>query len=264
MIAVHGCDVQWIDFPSGEPHCRVTPQQGRNHITIEFSYECPCLSDQIMKLMLLADAIRGRRLTLYNIIFDYLPFARQDRRAVDGDAFSLKVFANMVNSLKSEIVTLIDPHSDVAPALFDNVRVIPQWTLVAEYFKQREHRDFILVAPDAGALKKTYQLAGLWPGVRVLQGSKQRDPVTGSITATHVDNTNHLPLVVGNNTDFVIVDDICDGGRTFIELAKAIRSGPGDLDQKIILVVSHGLFTKYIDVIKEHIDEIWVRGTQIA
>ena len=60
------------------------------------------------------------------LIMPYVPYARQDRAMVKGDAFSLKVFANLLNSLKFDCVEITDPHSDVTPALIDNVNVVEQ------------------------------------------------------------------------------------------------------------------------------------------
>ncbi len=270
MIKVHRCEVQWIDFPSGEAHCRVAPDFGANHITVEFTYgdwglahNAREMSHDIVRLMLVCDAIKRAGCTIYNIIFDYLPFARQDRIAVDGDAFSLKVFADMVNSIDAEMVTLVDPHSDVAAALFDRCQVIPQHILLRPYFDLRGPDPFVLVAPDAGALKKLWRLAESVAADGVLVGTKQRDPVTGQISATHVHNATGIPLTAA--LDFVIVDDICDGGRTFIHLAQAIKDGPANgRDAKVVLLVSHGLFTHGLDGIKQYIDEIWIREKRIA
>jgi ribose-phosphate pyrophosphokinase len=70
-----------------------------------------------------------------------------------------------------------------------------------------------------------------------------------------------VPLVNINSdpTVFVIVDDICDGGRTFIEVAKAIRKNrPTPIYQdKIFLVVSHGIFSNGLYELSKWVDGVW-------
>ncbi|MNY39046.1 phosphoribosylpyrophosphate synthetase [compost metagenome] len=108
----------------------------------------------------------------------------------------------------------------------------------------------VLVAPDAGAMKKTLELANLVGCPRVVCAFKDRDTVTGKITATRVDMTFTPTL----DQDWLVVDDICDGGYTFIELAKVLRTmfDEHGLTNRLELWVSHGLFTKGYDVLKEH------------
>jgi len=54
--------------------------------------------------------------------------------------------------------------------------------------------------------------------------------------------------------NLVIVDDICDGGRTFIELARVLKEKGAN---KVALYVTHGIFSQGLDVLKEHIDHVY-------
>jgi phosphoribosylpyrophosphate synthetase len=85
---------------------------------------------------------------------------------------------------------------------------------------------------------------------------KHRDIHTGKITHTEV------PLSEARyykDSKFVIVDDICDGGRTFIELAKAIREKVADA--KIYLVVTHGLFTSGFDQLNIYFEKVFTTNS---
>ena len=62
------------------------------------------------------------------------------------------------------------------------------------------------------------------------------------------------------NKTFVIVDDICDGGRTFIELAKVIRKDYSK-DSKIVLIITHGIFSKGFETVFEHVDEVYTTNS---
>ena len=90
------------------------------------------------------------------------------------------------------------------------------------------------MAPDAGARKRVQALAKKLGVADVRYAEKVRDPQTGRITETRVpDDIPAQPVLV--------VDDICDGGRTFLELAAALRD---KTDQPLYLYVTHGLFSK--------------------
>jgi len=83
-----------------------------------------------------------------------------------------------------------------------------------------------------------------------LIGAKDRDVKTGNITRTSI-----TPIVHGGNA--IIVDDICDGGRTFIELAKCLKPAC----DKVYLYVTHGIFSKGLDVFDGLIDHIWTANS---
>lgn len=185
-----------------------------------------------------------------SLIYPYLPYARQDRVMVESEPFSLKIFCDLLNSQKFARVTIYDPHSDVAPALIDNCVVIPQWeiakwTMAEEYFSER-----LFISPDAGAYKKLSKLVA--DDQRIAIGVKNRD-AQGKITHTAV--FSPIPI---EGQDCVIVDDICDGGRTFIELAKVLKQRGA---KSVILYVTHGIFSQGIDVLKPHIDRVYTTNS---
>ena len=58
--------------------------------------------------------------------------------------------------------------------------------------------------------------------------------------------------------DMIIIDDICDGGATFINIAKELRK-PGYMykDNKIYLIVTHGIFSKGTTKLSQYFDGIY-------
>jgi ribose-phosphate pyrophosphokinase len=107
-----------------------------------------------------------------------------------------------------------------------------------------------LVSPDGGALKKIYDVAEHFGIPKIITAMKHRDITTGKITHTEVPTLDQH-----NDIKYVIVDDICDGGRTFVELAKTIHiSRPS---AEIYLVVTHGIFSQGIAPLAEHFEAIF-------
>lgn len=232
-------------MPGGEAHVTVDPALvGAQEVAL---YAHLPNSGAVMTLLMLTDAIR-RLAPAARFVLDmpYVPYARQDRVANPGEALSIKVFASLINSQGYDEVRIRDPHSDVTSALLDRV-VIEN---IAQYVRQAIAQigaPVALVAPDAGARKRTFKLAAEL-GIRdVVCADKVRDTVTGEITGLAIEGAiPNLPLLV--------VDDICDGGRTFLDLAAALSAksaGPR------YLYVSHGIFSKTVTPLLECYDKLF-------
>ena len=203
-------------------------------------------TNDLMKLCLFVDAFKrfvGRMPC--RLVLPYIPYARQDRVANEGEALSISVFCNILNSLNFKQVIVLDPHSDVSTALLNNVKIIPQW----EIFADSVPADVDLISPDAGALKKIYKLQQavkkLGIDVPVRTATKHRDTQTGFISNTTLDgNPTHKTCVV--------VDDICDGGGTFNALANVLN----EQYEKRILMVTHGIFSKGLEELSKNYDRL--------
>lgn len=242
-------------FPVGELQVTASVIPYRVGVDVTFVFEH---NEDIIELLLFVNAAKRQGHTMQRLTIPYVPFSRQDRCNNPGEAFSLKVFCDLVNSLQFEDVVIDDPHSDVTPALLNNCVINPQWDkLKYPILTGVCGKPFWLVSPDAGALKKIYKLAEAYahtPNFQgVIEANKRRDTKTGEITGTHVPDWG---TVFGTTQDhtYVIVDDICDGGRTFIELAKALRMKGA---QTVHLYVTHGFFTKGMRVFDGLIDHVY-------
>lgn len=209
-------------------------------------------SDDIMELILLVDAIRRSGSGFpqaIDLICPYLPYARQDRVMTPGESLSLRVMCELINNLNFNSVEVWDAHSEVALALLNRSRNVHQSEFVLEAADEAEllGGKVIVVAPDSGALKKVLGVAKRLD-TTYIRADKTRDVKTGAITGTVVYSDP-----VGDQ-NLMIVDDICDGGRTFIELAKVLRPLTTG---KIFLYVTHGIFSQGLDVFNGLIDHIY-------
>lgn len=196
-------------------------------------------SEDILTLLMVADVLKRGGATYIELYMPYIPYARQDRVCNFGEAFSLKVFCDLINSVGFDKVTVEDPHSDVAPALLNNVNIYDQATCInltkdCDKSFTRFLEGATLVSPDAGAEKKILSVCNSLGKSGFISASKVRDPSTGKITSTEV-NGGRL------SGDYLIVDDICDGGATFIALAQELKYKGAD---RVGLYVTHGIFSK--------------------
>lgn len=247
-------DFNISNFPGGEVH--ISLKEGIvadikiHNINTCILYAKLKNSNNIMSLLLAQDVLSRLNVKIEELIIPYFPYARQDRVCNKGEALSLKVMANIINNMNIPKVTIVDPHSDVTGALLNNVNIIERsaiFPLVVRDNYINIATNYHIICPDAGAMKATYKIAKMLNNENVYCCKKFRDTKTGNLTVD-------IDYLDWKNKKCIIIDDICDGGATFIEIAKKLKECGA---KKVILYVTHGIFSKGLEVINEYIDEIY-------
>ena len=208
-------------------------------------------SDDIMSIMLVADALdRIREVKRKSLYLPYMPYARQDHIVAAGEALSLKVIARMINSCNWDRVGVFDPHSDVTAALIERVEVTSNLKLVKRVLDGKSN--YWMLSPDGGAFKKVGKLADeLGYDRQVIVCGKVRDPrpeYKGRIMGMHVPEMDYQGL------DVYMIDDIIEGGRTFIGIAQELRKRNAG---KIYLIISHPVLSWGDTEVAKHLDGIF-------
>ncbi len=205
-----------------------------DYFHIDFLWENK--EEEILHLLQLTDLIRNESPECYIYLnMPFVPYARQDKTINDQNTFSLSTFASLLNSKKYNIVAGYDVHSKVAKQLIKNFCNINTWD-----FHYKVHLDFkpnIVFYPDKGAADRYVR----YENEVVIYGEKIREPLTGKIIGYKIVNAESFDL---KDKKILIIDDICDGGATFITASKTLKElGVG----KIGLCVSHGIFSKGLE-----------------
>lgn len=289
-ITKHLLTVNCFTFPGGEEHIKIIPEKiPYDKIIIASSMTN---SSDVMKTLLATNAIRDLyRNAKIDLFSPYFPYARQDRRMLLGEPLSIKVMSEIINNQKYNRVHVLDPHSDVTCALINNLKLLDHNNFIKlalnsiiqnnlEYvtsnllnikdipdpvgrdiFKMGEYvtpnlsnikgipDPFCIVSPDAGAEKKIYKIAKYLKidDNKIILGRKQRNVITGQLG-----NSSFVGDI--ENKICVIIDDIIDGGGTFIQLATELKRCGA---KKVYLIVSHGIFSKNLDTLKSVLDGIY-------
>jgi ribose-phosphate pyrophosphokinase len=222
-------------FGGGEQHLQILDDLGIESVEIFLRYFG---DSDIIKLSLLVDALRNTGCKSISLKIPYFPAARQDRICNSGEPFSVKVYSNLINNMNFDKVTVFDPHSDVTPALINNVRVVDNTKFVYDVISSMDYLDSmkrsVLVSPDAGSNKKVanvakYLFKKLY-NLPVIRADKLRDVRTGEI----IETTVYADDLSGK--ECYIIDDICSKGGTFCALAKVLKEKGAS---KVYLLVSH-------------------------
>jgi ribose-phosphate pyrophosphokinase len=254
--AVINLDYTRFKFPGGEVHVRlseVNPCWEVKRVVVSGNIYN---SDDFMELALLKDCLDQSFVEGIYLSLHYLPYARQDRVCTTGDSFSLRVFSKLLNALEFDVVAVWDAHNEyIAGKYIDNFTSQSQADVIA---RQKHNgnlpplKNLVLVAPDKGASVKISAVSKALCLSGFLQGEKKRDPATGQLTGFDVNCADFQ----GRNV--LIVDDICDGGGTFIGLAEVIKQRNCG---KLYLYVTHGIFSKGKDELNRYFDGIYTPYT---
>lgn len=247
-----------LDFYSGfEPHVKLDPETfDYDDDTITIITGRPKNGNDLIRIFLATNAVRELKKEAKIWLFlPFIPFARQDRVCVEGEPLSIKGFVSLINGQRYNRVFVFDPHSDVAPALIDNCCVIKNHGFVKEVYdmlmttRLPEDGPIRLVSPDAGSYKKIFSTAmAMKYSDQIIICDKVRDLKTGKIIQTTV-NTDDL-----HGVDVMIVDDICDGGRTFVEIAKELKKRNCG---HVYLTVTYGIFSNGLEELSKYFSGIF-------
>lgn len=226
-----------FDFPDGQPHFQLQTHDDADTVTVETRIKNPA---ELFMVMMVAEVL-GRNYRHVHLDIRYLMAARMDRAI---DKFQPYTLANVGNALLGwySRVRILDPHSPKSGGLLGGYGVLPH-AVVGQVL--RTLGDVTIVIPDKGAKDRVHSLipSANQPHVQIL---KHREMSTGKITSMEIQN----PKDVGKTC--LIVDDLCDGGATFVSAARLLREAGAE---KVFLYVTHGIFSKKLPL--DGIDNIF-------
>jgi ribose-phosphate pyrophosphokinase len=200
-------------------------------------------------------ALRNLKIKEIHLYIPYILGGRSDRKFQDGGTSYMRdIISPIINQQEYESVTVLDPHSDIIEGVIKNIETMSNVGFVKYAVTNIGSDDFILVSPDAGALKKIYNVAEKIGAENITIGAKHREISTGKILSTEV-HVADSDLV----RDVFIIDDICDGGRTFIELSKTLRREGSTGNH--YLIVTHGIFSAGYEELSKHFTKIYTTNS---
>ena len=248
--------VDTFTFSGGEEHVSVKNIEFLEHTHLDVIARVQS-SKALAQLLLISEVLNRRAFGSRSLTLPYFPYARQDRVTVENEAFSLEAVASLVGNLNYKTVTTFDLHSPVAKKYIKTLSEVTQLDIIQQNEGVREiagELQPIILAPDKGALEKSSKVASFL-GLPLMHAEKMRDPATGKIYKTHIPSIDFV-----KDQNVMMIDDICDGGATFIEIAKLLKKAGAKC---VMLYVTHGIFSRGYDVFKGLIDRIYTTDTFI-
>lgn len=248
--------IEWITFSDGAMTCKInTDIKYLDKLIISVSTDMD-VSKVLMQLELIDDALFQMKLspvhtTLY---IPYFPYARADRVFEVGNPHPLKVFIRGLARLninevmttdlynESAVVRLLDVY---APHIKLNNTTQRDIIALAQFWQHLPNLFVGIIAPDKGAVCKAKEVADFLR-LPLFCANKIRCISTGKIINTE------LPDNMPTEGSVLIVDDILDGGGTFIPLANKIRES----GLRCELYVTHLIASKGLEIFEDCIDKL--------
>ncbi|MCH7695282.1 MAG: ribose-phosphate diphosphokinase [Proteobacteria bacterium] len=178
---------------------------------------CTPTNDNLMELLVIADALRRASAIMITAVIPYMGYARQDRRPRSARVpITAKVVANMIGSVGIDRVLTVDLHADQIQGFFDmpldNVYASP--VLLGDVWKHK-YPNQMVVSPDVGGVVRARALA------------KRLDDTDLAIIDKRRPNPNESEVmnIIGDVTDrtCVIIDDLVDTAGTLCNAAEALK-----------------------------------------
>ena len=216
-----GIGYEIINFPDGEKHLKIKELDRKD--TVEIICRITN-SDDLFLLMQLSDILNRQCICVERITIPYLMTMRCDRLFSFEQPFSLRIVADIINSFNAKEVEIIEPHSKRCLDLIKNSKGVYA-------YKELFGRSKTVCYPDKGAFIRYTTNMFLRPYIVC---SKVRDVDTGKLISFKIDEVNADEV-----EDVTVIDDLCDGGGTFIGIAELLRK---ELNPKsLTLAVTHAV-----------------------
>jgi ribose-phosphate pyrophosphokinase len=232
--------VQSRIFPDGESYLRIETAVKNCHCMMVAELSHP--DKKYLPLVFLAATLRELGAKSVGLVAPYLSYMRQDRRFIDGEAITSRIFAQQLSSVVDWLVT-IDPHLHRYHAL-DEIysipnRVVQGAPLLAQYLLNHGligQKKLFLVGPDAESEQWVSQIAAQG-GYPFVVGNKQRFG-DRDVRVTLPDLSRFRGSMA------VIVDDVISSGQTILKCMEALQSLQVS---EISCLAVHGIFADGID-----------------
>lgn len=214
---------------------------------------CAPTNDNLMELVIMADALRRSSASRITAVMPYFGYARQDRRPRSARvAISAKVVADMLGTVGVDRVLTVDLHADQIQGFFDipvdNIYGSP--VLVDDLVSQR-HDNLMIVSPDIGGVVRARAVAKQI-GVDLAIIDKRR-PKANQSEVMHI-----IGDVEGRNC--ILIDDMVDTAGTLCHAAKALKEHGA---AKVFAYATHAVLSgKAIDnITNSMLDELVITNT---
>lgn len=215
---------------------------------------CAPTNDNLMELMVMADALRRSGAGRITAVMPYFGYARQDRRSRSARVpISAKVVADMLSIVGIDRVMTVDLHADQIQGFFDipvdNIYGTP---VLLRDLKQKNYDNLMVVSPDVGGVVRARAMAKSLGDTDLAIIDKRRARA----------NESEVMHIIGDvkDRDCVIVDDMVDTAGTLCKAAAALKNNGA---RRVVGYITHPVLSgKALDNISSsEPDEIVVTDT---
>lgn len=193
---------------------------------------CAPVNDNLMELLIMIDAMRRASAQRITAVIPYYGYARQERKTKARDPISAKLVANLLTASGADRVIAMDLHASAIQGFFDiPVDHLPGVPLLAEYYRNLDNKNLVVVSPDVGGVTRARNMANRL-GVDIAIIDKRR------LEANKAEIMHVIGDIKGKNV--IMVDDMIDTAGTITKGAQVLRDMGAE---EIFACCTHSVFS---------------------
>ena len=175
----------------------------------------PIVNDNVMELLIMADAFKRASANHITAVIPYYGYARQDRKARGREPITAKLMADLLETAGITRVVTIDLHAAQIQGFF-NIPFdhMPGGPLLAEYIKEKKLENMVVVSPDLGGVSRARGFAEILNAPMAIIDKRRPEPGVAEVM-------NLIGNVEGKNC--ILVDDMVDTAGSLTEGARALK-----------------------------------------
>ncbi|MDE3028441.1 MAG: ribose-phosphate pyrophosphokinase, partial [Paracoccaceae bacterium] len=192
-------------------------------------------NDNLMELLIIADALRRSSAARITAVIPYFGYARQDRRSKARTPISAKLVANLLTEAGIERVLTLDLHATQIQGFFDipvdNLYSAPIFALDIQHHFKGGLDDVMVVSPDVGGVGRARELAKrIGAPLSIVDKRREKAGEVAEMT------------VIGDVTGkkCIIIDDICDTAGTLCKAADVLMENGAT---EVHSYITHGVLS---------------------
>ena len=176
----------------------------------------PPVNERVMELLIVIDAFKRASAKNINVVLPYYIYSRSDKKDQPRIPVTAKLMQQLLEAAGATRVITCDLHNPAIQAYFNiNCDRLSAQNILQKYFKEKNLKDMVIVATDAGSSKKAYKYSEYF-GCPIALIDKRRAGNDDRAIAT---------TVIGDveNKEAIIFDDEVDTAGSLIETAKILE-----------------------------------------
>jgi len=221
--------VKLSSFSDGETYVKIEENmRGADAFIIQST--CFPVNENLMQLLIMIDALRRASADRITAVIPYFGYARQDRKATSREPITAKLVANLLVAAGANRIVTVDLHADQIQGFFDipldHLTALP---IIAEYIKNKEKNNLVVVAPDEGRVKESYELAKkLHLPLVIIMKQRSKEKL----------DSFEMIKILGEvkGKDIIMIDDQIQTGGTLYNATKILKE---NFANKIYLACTH-------------------------
>jgi ribose-phosphate pyrophosphokinase len=226
ILGIQLCEIHTSRFADTETHVQVEDSVRGKHVFI-IQPTCPPVNENLMELLIVTDACKRASARQTTVVVPYYGYGRQDHKSTGREPISAKLVADLITVAGADRLVSVDLHSAPIQGFFnipmDHLTAVP---ILARYFRKKEFKNSVIVAPDAGRTKLAEKYTDILQ-IPMAVMTKRRKGVGGK----EVDFFNIMGNVKGKTA--IIIDDVIASGSITSEADMLAKAGAKEVYMSI-------------------------------